>query len=213
MSSDKPLEKSWKPANTFFALLLLALVGYNLYSGLTVKKLGLPGLFEIEFGNAAGGLAGEKKVEEIGDTELKSRQAKLEQQIENLQTQVSSKAPEQPSIAADAAPRIISQATTVAAPTRESFNLSGSWESVEDGLSYVIQQSGNTLIVQETHSAFGITAAGQGQLVGQNIELSVSTVLGTTGMARLRVSDDGNRITGQVTDFTTGGVAPVSMYR
>ncbi|HVF88267.1 MAG TPA: hypothetical protein VM866_11790 [Pyrinomonadaceae bacterium] len=213
MSSDKPSEKSWKPANTFFALLLLALVGYNLYSGLTVKKLGLPGLFEIEFGNAAGGLASEKRVEEIGDNELKSRQAKLEQQVEKLQTQVAAKTPEQPSSAPDAARRVISQTTTVAAPTRESFNLSGSWQSDEDGLSYVVQQSGSTLIVQETHAAFGITAAGQGQMVGQDIELSVTTVPGTTGMARLRVSDDGNRITGQVTDFTTGGVAPVSMYR
>ncbi|HVF28904.1 MAG TPA: hypothetical protein VM943_11725 [Pyrinomonadaceae bacterium] len=213
MSSDKPSEKSWKPANTFFALLLLALVGYNLYSGLAVKKLGLPGLFEIEFGHTASGLASEKKVEEIGDSELKSRQAKLEQQVENLQTQVATKPLEHPSATSDAARRVISQASTAAAPARESFNLSGSWGSDEDGLSYVIQQSGNTLIVQETHSAFGITAAGQGQLVGQDIELSVTTVLGTTGRARLRVSDDGNRITGQVTDFTTGGVAPVSMYR
>lgn len=209
MSSDRPPEKSWKPANTFFALLLLGLVGYNFYSGLTVKKLGLPGLFEIEFGNTTGGLASEKKVEEIGDGELKSRQAKLEQQVESLQTQVAAKTPEQ-----RGAPPVISQAGTVAAPApRASLNLSGSWQSDEDGLSYAIQQNGSTLIVQETHAAFGIIAVAEGHLVGQDIELTFTTVLGAAGRARLRVSDDGDRITGQATDFSTGAVEPVSMYR
>lgn len=31
-------------------LLLIVLVAYNLYSGLTVKRIGIPGIFELEFG-------------------------------------------------------------------------------------------------------------------------------------------------------------------
>ena len=31
-------------------ILLIGLIGYNLYSGLTVQKIGIPGIFEIEFG-------------------------------------------------------------------------------------------------------------------------------------------------------------------
>lgn len=32
------------------ALLLVALVGWNIYTGATVQKIGIPGVFEIEFG-------------------------------------------------------------------------------------------------------------------------------------------------------------------
>ena len=32
------------------ALLLIVLVAYNLYSGLTVRRVGIPGIFELEFG-------------------------------------------------------------------------------------------------------------------------------------------------------------------
>lgn len=39
---------------TAVILLLLALVAYNLYSGLVIKKIGIPGLVEIEFGKEAG---------------------------------------------------------------------------------------------------------------------------------------------------------------
>ena len=33
------------------ALLLLAIVGYNVYSGVAIRKLGIPGIFEVEFGD------------------------------------------------------------------------------------------------------------------------------------------------------------------
>lgn len=32
------------------SLLLIVLIAYNLYSGLTVRKIGIPGIFELEFG-------------------------------------------------------------------------------------------------------------------------------------------------------------------
>ncbi|HEY9246508.1 MAG TPA: hypothetical protein VIO11_06650, partial [Candidatus Methanoperedens sp.] len=32
------------------ALIIIFLIGYNLYSGLTVEKIGIPGIFMIEFG-------------------------------------------------------------------------------------------------------------------------------------------------------------------
>ena len=34
----------------FAVILLLVLVGYNIFTGATVQKVGIPGLFEIEFG-------------------------------------------------------------------------------------------------------------------------------------------------------------------
>ena len=33
-----------------YTLLLIILVAYNLYSGLTVKRIGIPGIFDLEFG-------------------------------------------------------------------------------------------------------------------------------------------------------------------
>jgi hypothetical protein len=42
-----------KPKGFFWivsALLLIILVAYNLYSGLTVRRVGIPGIFELEFG-------------------------------------------------------------------------------------------------------------------------------------------------------------------
>ena len=35
---------------TLFALIAIVLIIFNIYTGLTVKKIGIPGIFEIEFG-------------------------------------------------------------------------------------------------------------------------------------------------------------------
>ncbi|CAN2041802.1 hypothetical protein GMMP15_580040 [Candidatus Magnetomoraceae bacterium gMMP-15] len=48
MNIDK---KSKKTLWIIIFLFILIITGYNIYSGATVKKIGIPGIFEIEFGN------------------------------------------------------------------------------------------------------------------------------------------------------------------
>ena len=46
---QNPRNSNARPSATWVVLILLALVGYQVYSGVALKKVGVPGVFEIDF--------------------------------------------------------------------------------------------------------------------------------------------------------------------
>lgn len=97
-------------------------------------------------------------------------------------------------------------------PEVQYFNINGSWQGV-GGQSYIIHQSGSAVTIQEINPILGITAVGQGVIIGQDIDISYTTAIGTVGRARLRISENGQRLTGEFTDLTTGVSMPLVLYR
>jgi hypothetical protein len=91
-------------------------------------------------------------------------------------------------------------------------NINGTWYS-DEGLSYVITQSGNNIYLEEINPLYGTTASGQGTISGQDVDISVTTAAGTQGRARFRVSDDGEELIGEYTDITRGMSMPLDLYR
>jgi hypothetical protein len=49
-----------------------------------------------------------------------------------------------------------------------------------------------------------VTAGGAGSINGRDFVLTYQTAVGTMGQARLRVSDDGESMSGNYTDLSTG---------
>ena len=47
--ADKQTEPAARPGGTWVLLILLALVAYQVYSGVALKKVGVPGVFEVDF--------------------------------------------------------------------------------------------------------------------------------------------------------------------
>lgn len=92
-----------------------------------------------------------------------------------------------------------------------SLSLTGNWDSPQ-GLSYVIQQSGDTITFQE-FGVFGVTAQGTGRIVGRTITVNYVVADGTQGSGVLEVSPEGSSISGSVTNGLTGISTPLVMYR
>ena len=91
-------------------------------------------------------------------------------------------------------------------------NISGTWQSAV-GLSYVIQQNGPQVEVQEM-GAYGPTGgAGQGTLSGYTLDLQYRTSTGSVGRGLLQIAPDGHQISGAFTDFSTGMSIPTVLYR
>jgi hypothetical protein len=213
MSEEKSSGRGLKPMSIFICALASLLVFYNIYRGVTVKKLGLPG-FEVEFGEQAV-LASEKKVEQLGDSELKARQAKLEQQMQAIQSNIPSGGqgqvgtPNSPQTVAPNAAGVTGPDPVSASPA---LNLTGTWQMNDDTF-WVVEQRGSILAVEERHPQFGVVATGTGRLVGRQVTINYQTVLGTVGEVQFEVSGDGNELTGRVYDRTTGATSPFNAYR
>lgn len=191
------------------ALLLILLILYNLYLGLTVGKIGLPGGLTVEFREKPSQMVPGNSVAQLPNNEREQRQAQLEKQLREMEEKLrnseqrgqTTQLPQQ----------------KVEAPAQQTqlkeFNISGAWRGDEEGISYVIRQNGNAITIQEVNAIYGITAVGQGAITQQDINLSYTTALGTVGRGSLRVSDDGRQITGTFTDQTTGVTMPASLSR
>jgi hypothetical protein len=136
------------------------------------------------------------QLKEIPQDQLKQRQDELEKKLREVQTEVR---------------RSSTTRSTVRKPQLTS-NINGTWYS-NDGASYTIRQYGTAITLQEISPGWGVTAVGQGTIYQQTINLDYVTALYTTGKATLRVSDDGNQISGMFTDFSTGMKLPARLYR
>ncbi len=205
------------PAKSIFwiaaSIALLLLVAYIVMSGAPVKKLSVPGFLELELDSDNGAVstaaveqAGdssrqtselERKIAELEKRELAQREAALQQRLEELERKM-----------------VQREAQSEQSPTPPPrIDLSGNWQS-DEGLTYIFQQIGDRVTIQEINPFLGIVqAVGEGTLNGNRIEMAIQTVLGIGVSATLRVNDDGNQISGTVTDQLTNIPQAITLYR
>ncbi len=168
-------------------LLAVIVVIYALYPESTIKKVKIPGVFEAEFERK---LTPDEKIQEIPKAELAQRQQDLEKKLRQTETNVEEDRGQPPA----------------------AWNINGTWRA-PGGILYVMQQSGHMVAFREMNPVYGVTAVGQGAINGQDLDISYTTIMGTTGRTLLKVSPDGQQLTGSFTDMSTGASGPVALYR
>ncbi len=219
-----------------FALVAL-LIGYNLYSGLTLEEIGVPGVFTLKFKSHAQP-ASTNKTDQPADpfeTDFPSEPATPPPQRvasgappKGMASEVSVKKMGQEAMhsrqveleqrlrdmeeALKRAERGGAPRTSTAAKPARRVSLTGTWQSPE-GLSYVIHQEGEDLTIQEVSPLYGVTAVGEGTIEGQKVEISYATAVGTMGKADLTLASSGKELTGTFKDLTTGASLPLTLRR
>ncbi|MCI0694066.1 hypothetical protein L0337_18915 [candidate division KSB1 bacterium] len=140
-----------------------------------------------------------KEIEQLSDQKLAERQAQLEQKLREMED------------ALERAKEKGQQSESAQELPTQYVNIAGTWYG--GGVSYLIQQIGSALTIQEISAIYGVTAVGQGTINGHDISFSYNTALGTRGSALLKLSADGRQITGTFTDFVSGLSWPTILYR
>ena len=74
----------------------------------------------------------------------------------------------------------------------------------QGGLSYLIEQRGNFVTIQEINPFYGVTAVGQGQIQGQSVLINYQTASYTQGTGNLTGSPDGRSLNGYFQDNYSG---------
>jgi curved DNA-binding protein CbpA len=82
-------------------------------------------------------------------------------------------------------------------------HIGGHWRG-DDGLVYVIQQSGAVVVIRAVNPLGIVTAESQGTISGRTIEQSFRALDGSAGTATFEVSPDGRRISGRAINMFTG---------
>lgn len=201
---DKSITR-WKIiAGIAVGALIAGVVYHNLKSGMTVSKLSVPGMVELEFAGREG-LGSVAQPTPADEKALQENQSRLETKLTELEHRLAERAA--PGNAP--APPVLSDETPQ--PTHAA-SIAGQWLSPQ-GLTYVIQQSGDYVTMQEFNPMLGITAVGEGRVQGQQVNIAYTTAVGTFGQASLRLSDDGRVLSGQSRDTASGFVMNVQMHR
>ena len=95
--------------------------------------------------------------------------------------------------------------------------VTGVWKNpAEPTISYVLNQQGNYVTMTEvTTSLLGtvVTAQGEGQLQGNQLELMYRTALGTMGQSTTTLSADGQQLVGAFQDFSNMVPVAISLIR
>jgi hypothetical protein len=173
---------------------VIPLILYNLYTGLVIGKIEVPGVFTVEFRDKTSPMH-PGAPEKLPDGERAQGQAELEKRVRDMEDRLHSSEQERRSV-----------------PFQQQFDLNGTWHGPL-GLSYVIRQSGNVLTIQEISPIYGITAAGEGVITHQDITITYMAADYTPGRGALRLSDDGMQITGTFTNLSTGISTSATLFR
>jgi len=95
--------------------------------------------------------------------------------------------------------------------------VTGVWKNpAEPTISYVLTQQGNHVTMTEvTTSILGtvVTAEGEGQLQGNQLELMYRTALGTMGQSTTSLSENGQQLVGTFQDFSNMIPVAISLIR
>ena len=95
--------------------------------------------------------------------------------------------------------------------------VTGVWKNpAEPTISYVLNQQGHHVTMTEvTTSLLGtvVTAQGEGQLQGNQLELMYRTALGTMGQSTTTLSEDGQQLVGAFQDFSNMIPVAISLIR
>ena len=189
-----------KFATITFVLLICVVVLYNTFTGVTLESLDLTGIGKIKF-NRAQSVVSEKEVEGMDKQERTQREQDLEAKLNEMQEQLK-RVSAQP------------QNTAPADLPVTMIDVSGTWRN-DTGASYVLQQSGDWVTLQEVSMIYGVpttTAAGQGRIYGQTLELDCNTLMNIPGRLRLQLAANGMSMSGSFT-YVTGMSIPMVLYR
>lgn len=186
---------------------LIIVVLFNVYSGITVSKIGIPGLMEIEFNTGSqqtdtpndpigsntvvgtnnpgqGGLTNDP-VSNYDDFDEPGTTRSVDQNDQPVQPPVQ--------------------------PVERQVNLNGAWYGA-DGSEYEISYSSGTVFFTE-YGLFGVTAEGSGTFQNNRMVIDYQTVFGTSGQATLDLSTNGQILSGVANDFTSGASTPLYLTR
>lgn len=189
--------------------LLVLLVGYTLYTGQTIEEIGLGGLGSVKFakpgntpaapppdsGRPTTPIVHPDAAKQVDQDEMARRQADLEAKLRHMEEALKR---------SEARPvrRSPENESTDGTPPRQ-MNIAGTWQD-RTGVSWVIQQTGNAVAVQELNPLLGVTAVGQGSISGHQLQLTYQSAMQTTGQAVLTISNDGRTLIGNARDNVTG---------
>ena len=160
-------------------------------------------LKEVSFSPEGGvkAIIGSADVQNLSEPERQKKEQELAQRLDLLEQ----RAREQPQT------RLIQR--QIQANRSTIPNLAGNWRSAA-GLTYVVNQFGNYISVQEVNPMLGgVTAVATGQIEGPSFNLPAYTLAGTTGVLSLQLSEDETQLTGQYRDNVVGSEVPMVLSR
>lgn len=181
----------------FFAFLLIVLVFRTNIS-------------EIRFGNdgVSAKMVTTEEANKLSAGDRKAASEELTQRISALESEARSHAAapqQQPAAQAPPQSAPVSEATyqqPAPAQTASLPNIAGTWGS-PIGLTYVVVQYGNYVLISEVNQGVVEAAAG-GTINGWSFSLPSQNILDHAGVLKLTVSADQRHMTGQYTDTVTG---------
>lgn len=177
------------------SIVLIVVVLANVYRGITVSKVGIPGLLEIEFNSGEDPPA---QPAELPTVEQDSQHVNEREDVVRPQSQdLSNPGSTGTELRTTSGPALIS--------------LNGFW-SGDDGSTYEFFQTGSSITFTE-YGMFGATASGYGSVANSTITLEYETIFGTYGIATLSVSANGQNLTGRADDHTSGTTTFLNLTR
>ncbi|WP_447980234.1 hypothetical protein [Candidatus Nitrospira bockiana] len=211
------------------ASLLVLLVAYNLYSGRTIEEIGLGSFGSVKFGKSSGPptpasssdqdlsrapvssgsdqpaepLVREAAAKRVDHDEMARRQAELEAKLRQMEAALNraETKPDRPARNAEGEGAAVRPVA-----------IAGTWHD-PSGATWIIQQNGPSLTLEEINPLLGVTAVGRGTITGRRLELTYQSAMQTTGRASLTVSADGHHLSGSAQDLTTGVSFPLTFSR
>jgi len=191
------------------SVVLVIVVFFNVYRGITVSKIGVPGILEIEFNTGDDKSASEERSSVTYDRDgfMPILQTPEKAEIRNETAQ----APRERAVSADPSPKSVERVEQPLRREAALLNVSGTWYG-DDGSLYEINQTGNSISFFE-FGIFGVTASGYGTISGSRLEIDYETVFGTVGKATLNLSDDKSVLRGSANDYTSGAVTQLTLRK
>lgn len=188
---------------------LIIVVLFNVYSGITVSKIGIPGLIDLEFNTESPDSKPASNPDNKDDSEPYKDYESGNSVKESYQDEESGNqnpAIRNPEIVT---PSVINR--SVQQPETAVLDLNGRWYG-EDGSEYDISQVGSSVSFTE-YGMFGATASGYGSYQNNRLTLEYETVFGTYGSAILNLSHDGRMMSGRADDLTSGASTTLVLRR
>lgn len=98
---------------------------------------------------------------------------------------------------------------------RAKVDLRGVWRDVNSTATYAISAGPSGYLVAETSAVNGVpmtTATGRGSFDGRTLQINYNTLLGSYGVATLKLAGDGS-LRGEAADMVTGVRTPLRLVR
>lgn len=166
---------------------------------------------EITFGEK--GMSAKMISQDVNSLSTQARQSAqdgLDQRVHQLEEQAKSHPQEAPQPAPGSETQF-SNAVYQQAQPAVLANIAGYW-SASDASTFQVMQNGANVVLQGYNSGIRYVI-GSGQLLGSNLTLQTTNLLGRPGTLALQLSQDGHQLIGQYSDNTTGESMPIQIYR